>query len=640
MTSGTDGGQISGEVSQGLATGKGNTISSPGIMLTGHMGTRWVDATHWEAILDDIRELKDCTEALEQADDEFLLGTTEEESSGPTLFVGLSPLMNRSDVLAFLPPRPVVDRLISRYFNAKEPSTMILHVPTFHREYTQFWENQQAAPIAWVGLLFDIMCYAIFFYARAGDSLPGSLGEPAHVSEVYRTCAAQCLVLANYTTPGRYKVETLLLYSGTEFLRTGDTQIGSSILGGIITRLAMHMGYHRDSKHYQNLSVFDGEMRRRVWALIWQADNLISFQVGLPKTIPDLQCDTGLPHNLLDEDFDETTKALPSPRPMVERTPVTYAIVKSKLMSVFGRIAQRSYSATDTKHEDVAQLDEQLQIAHNSLPAFLRIRTMNMSIMDPADLIMQRYNLELLYQKARCVLHRRYLVICRSDLRYAYSRWSCVDAATQILRHQNDIYHETQPGGQLHRDRWFVTSLTSHDFLLAAMILCLELSSKTEQDSGNAHLNSDSSTFEGRQGLLRALETSYSIWIAFTEVSPEARKASKALEVMLQIAKKSHQGSVRSEEESADNHQSRLHNAHAGAAGGILSEETQFHRPMPGGTYSEHGEQRLDDLKTMRESMPIMMEDMFNASEEFDWHIWDSQIRNNSWESTDETWIT
>ncbi|KAK1246205.1 hypothetical protein MKX08_000007 [Trichoderma sp. CBMAI-0020] len=573
------------------------------MMLTSHMGTRWVDATHWEAILDDIRELKDCTEALEQADDELLLGTTEEESSGPTLLV------------------------------------VILHVPTFYREYTQFWETQQAAPIAWVGLLFAILGYTIFFYARTGDSLPGTLGEPARVSEVYRTCAAQCLVLANYTTPGRYKVEALLLYSGTEFLRTGDTQIGSSILGGIITRLAMHMGYHRDSKHYQNLSVFDGEMRRRVWALIWQGDSLISFQVGLPKTIPDLQCDTGLPHNLLDEDFDETTKALPLPRPMAKRTPVTYAIVKSKLMSVFGRIAQRSYSTTDTKHEEVAQLDEQLQIAHSSLPAFLRIRTMNMSIMDPADLIMQRYNLELLYQKARCVLHRRYLVLYRSDSRYAYSRWSCIDAATQILRYQNEIYHETQPGGQLHRDRWFVTSLTSHDFLLAAMILCLELSSKSEQDSINAHLNSDTLTFDGRQELLHALETSYSIWVAFIEVSPEARKASKALEVMLQIAKKSYQGSVRSEEGSTGNPQSGLHSAHAGATGGILSEETQIQRDMPGGTYSEHGEQRLDDLKMTRESMPIMMEGMFNASEEFDWNTWDSQIRNNSWESTDEPWM-
>lgn len=54
ITSATDEGQISSEISQGLATGIGNTINPPGMMLTGHMGTRWVDATHWEAILDDV----------------------------------------------------------------------------------------------------------------------------------------------------------------------------------------------------------------------------------------------------------------------------------------------------------------------------------------------------------------------------------------------------------------------------------------------------------------------------------------------------------------------------------------------------------------------------------------------------------
>lgn len=32
--SGTDGGQVSSEASQSLATGKGNTINSPGMMLT------------------------------------------------------------------------------------------------------------------------------------------------------------------------------------------------------------------------------------------------------------------------------------------------------------------------------------------------------------------------------------------------------------------------------------------------------------------------------------------------------------------------------------------------------------------------------------------------------------------------------
>lgn len=343
-------------------------------------------------------------------------------------------------------------------------------------------------------------------------------------------------------------------------MRTRDSQIGISILFGVIVKLAMHMGYHRDSKHYQNLSVFEGEMRRRVWALIWQVDHLVSFQVGLPRTISDSQCDAGLPHNLVDEDFDETTKVLPTPRPITERTPVTYTIMKGKLVSIFARIVEKTYLTGGAMHEEVTQLDKHLQDVHISLPPFLRIRTMNMSITDPPDLIMQRYNLELLYQKARCVLHRRYLTDYRSDLRYAYSRWSCVDAATQIIRHQSDLYEETLPGGQLYKDRWYISSLTSHDFLLAAMVLCLELPWRTTSDPPNLHPSSMNSTPESREELSKILETSYSIWTAFSETSTEARKASKALARMLQSAKRNHPGSGDRGEEPAEDQRPRLHN--------------------------------------------------------------------------------
>ena len=68
-----------------------------------------------------IAELKGCTDTLEQARGDPLPDTAEEENYGLTLFFGLSPSMNRSDLLASLPSRPVADRLVSRYFNSKEP---------------------------------------------------------------------------------------------------------------------------------------------------------------------------------------------------------------------------------------------------------------------------------------------------------------------------------------------------------------------------------------------------------------------------------------------------------------------------------------------------------------------------------------
>lgn len=406
------------------------------------------------------------------------------------------------------------------------------------------------------------MCHSVSFYHRAGDTLPGSLGEPADVGGAYRTRAAQCLVLSDYTRPGRYTVETLLIYLGSEFLKSSETQLGVSVLLGITIRLAMHMGYHRDSKHYPSLSVFDGEMRRRSWALISQIDQLVSFQAGLPKIIPSSLCDTELPLNLLDEDLDETTTILPPSRPETERTPVTYTIMKGRLMSVFARIVEKTSLARSVMHEEVTRLDKRLQDTRASLPPFLRFRTMDLSITDPPDLIMERCNIELLYQKARCVLHRRYLTVDRSNLRYSYSRWCCVDAATQILRLQNDIYHETLPGGQLYRDRWFVSSLTSHDFLLAAMILCLDLSYKAKCDLSKPYAESVNYSPQGEDDLLHALEASHRVWQAFSETSLEAFKAFKAVSLMLEKAKAGNQSFAGVREQAVGDHRSTSRMSH------------------------------------------------------------------------------
>jgi len=58
---------------------------------------------------------------FEQIENNTDAGTTADESQVLTLFAGIFPSTSKFDVLAFLPSRPVVDRLVARFFNAKEP---------------------------------------------------------------------------------------------------------------------------------------------------------------------------------------------------------------------------------------------------------------------------------------------------------------------------------------------------------------------------------------------------------------------------------------------------------------------------------------------------------------------------------------
>lgn len=399
----------------------------------------------------------------------------------------------------------------------------MLHLPTFRREYETFWQNPHAVSFTWISLLFSIMGLAVSLYRRSEEPLPIDLIDSMELWDIFRKRSAQCLVQANYLTPGRYKCETLFLYGLCEFYRSQDAQIGVSYILGICIRLAMRMGYHRDPRHYPSLTAWEGEMRRRTWALLSQIDALVSFQVGLPRTIQHWIADTQPPSNLLDTDFDENTVHLPPGRPVEERTPSSYTIGKHRIMMVFGQISDLAFSREQVSYDDILEIDRRLGEAHSKLPPFFQFIPMAQSIADPSDIVLRRYTLELLYQKARVVLHRRYMGETHS--KYAYSRSVCLSAARRTLQHHAEIWNESSPGGQLYAERYFFNSLQNTDFMLSAMILCLELS----QEHGSPGRLSD----QERADLVSLLETTHRAFKEARRQSVDTQRAFAALTIML-----------------------------------------------------------------------------------------------------------
>lgn len=511
----------------------GVKITTPAGNLVGDL--RFVDAANWEAILDDVTNLTDQlkTADAEEDDGEYPVDSLV-TASGPILLSGSWQSATVSEMVEYyMPPRGVTDRLIARFFQGKEPAWLMFHVPTFMKQYEEFWENPQSYSLTWVGLLLIMIAHAALFCLRGDEEVPGGLGQPMHVCDLYRVYSAQCLALDDVTKPGKYKVEALILYFGIEYLRLSDASRGTSILMTMTVRLAMHMGLHRDPNHYSNLSIYETEMRRRLWTLLMEIDLLVAFQFGLPANVQPRYFDTGLPRNFLDEDFDETTTVVPQERPQTERTPALYTIVKSRLVAAFADILSTVTSRDQPTYGEVLRLDKKLEKAHDDIPPLLRMRTFSLSIPDPVDLIMQRLWIELMYQKARIVLHRRYFTVARSDNRYRYSHFACIDAATLILQHQFDIHNEMVPGGRLSKERWFLSSLSTHDFLLANMMLCLELSHLLRKRDGDFDTTPEPID---KERLLNIISTSRTIWQARCDESAEATRAFKILSRMLTIS--------------------------------------------------------------------------------------------------------
>ena len=98
---------------------------------------------------------------------------------------------------------------------------------------------------------------------------------------------------------------------------------------------------------------------------------------------------------------------------------------------------------------EVRRLDATLRQLQATVPRPLQFQPLGDSIAEALSTIMDRYNIDLMYQKARCDLHRRYLAQHRLDPQYAYSRRECLDAARRVLQHQYDISDASGPDGQL-----------------------------------------------------------------------------------------------------------------------------------------------------------------------------------------------
>ncbi|KAJ5602117.1 hypothetical protein N7510_011651 [Penicillium lagena] len=500
---------------------KSPPLDAPGKLVVKNEEISYIDSANWRAILEEINGVKEyLDENGEHSDDEGVEDDPYDNSS-PALLLSMGRPVSIEELLIDIPAQSVVDRLVSRFLKTSDPS-LAPHEVSF----------------TWLALLYAIMTLSVSLYHRSEEPLPVAMADAMLTWNIFRKRGAQCLVQANYLIPGRYKTEALFLYSLGEFYRSQDAQIGVSYLLGITIKLAMRMGYHRDPRHYTSLTALEGEMRRRHWALLCQFDTLISFQVGLPRTIQPWHYDTELPSNLMDTDFDETTAQLPPPRPEGERTMASYTRCKSRIMRVFGQITDLAYSRDHMTYEEALEIDRRLEEAHDMLPQYFQIRPMAQCIADPAELIMRRYTLELLYQKSRVVLHRRYMAEAPRNQRYSYSQGVCLAAATETLRHHAEIWNESMPGGQLYHERQFINSFQNTDFLLSAMILCLELSRDGERGDGRT-LNQ-----RQRTDLLVLLETTQRIFKESRRRSNDMQRAFVALTIMLDRVKSGARGSI------------------------------------------------------------------------------------------------
>lgn len=219
----------------------------------------YIGQEHWHTILADISEVKNYfinhKKDLEKSYEKVLLSKPETARDGPTFLMGATRATD-IELRAELPPKSQVLTLCGRYFNSMDNAVNIVHAPTFHQQLRKHWQDPSKTPIMWLGLLYSVLCLATLSYHKVGDEPPEWKGRTLQLAAEYRLRTVQCLIAADYTKPGEYTVETLLLYIFGEFSSRWDADMPLYLINSIVTRVAFRMGYHRDAKWFPSLTPF------------------------------------------------------------------------------------------------------------------------------------------------------------------------------------------------------------------------------------------------------------------------------------------------------------------------------------------------------------------------------------------------
>ncbi|GAW11645.1 hypothetical protein ANO14919_009930 [Xylariales sp. No.14919] len=242
------------------------------------------------------------------------------------------------------------------YMDNVDPIVKLLHVPAMTKIVKELRSDMSTITPGVEALMFAIYLAAIT--SMEHDEVMTNFGaEKPQLLARYRFATEQALAKANCVTTS----ELVVLQAFVLFLilvrRYDDTKF-SSALTGLVVKIAQSLGLHRDGTHFDNISPFDIEMRRRLWWAICVLDLRSAEDQGCELTVVERSFDTLFPLNVNDSDISPEMTDFPPER--IGSTDMTFCLIRYEICGLSRRLhnaasgiwpCPRDTRATPEEHE-------------------------------------------------------------------------------------------------------------------------------------------------------------------------------------------------------------------------------------------------------------------------------------------------
>ena len=342
---------------------------------------------------------------------------------------------------SLLPNREEADALVAVYLDQFEQIHRIVHIPTFRKDYEDFWNHDSKHRYAaFTALVLSMMAVASCVHTHETLKFIGMMSNARHWAERWISACDEWM--SRQSQKHRRLIHfqiACLLYLGKRVNTIKKKRFWTS--SGALIQDGISVGLHREPSHMgPKITPYNQEMRRRIWTTVQEFDMQASFDHGLPTLLSQLHYDTNPPSNLDDEDFNEDTTSLPSSKPAKEYTFCSFQNLARQSLPLRLELSRLlTGPLSDIDYEQVIRYTNDLTHEIDALPSW----DMNL------DGGLERKNpliaYTLLHVQLRqyiIPLHQPYLKLRKQNSKYQYSEIIYYNAARDIVLLHDKLYEQ------------------------------------------------------------------------------------------------------------------------------------------------------------------------------------------------------
>ncbi|KAK2589919.1 hypothetical protein QQS21_012399 [Conoideocrella luteorostrata] len=350
--------------------------------------------------------------------------------------------MQDAELESLLPTREEADALVSVYLDQFEQIHRIVHIPTFRKDYAEFWKpGSKNRYAAFTALVLAMMAVASCVHTHESLKFIGMMSNARHWAEKWiKSCDSW---LSRQSQKHRKLIHfqvACLLYLGKRVNTIKKKRFWTN--SGALIQDGISVGLHREPSHMGGgkITVYNQEMRRRIWTTVQEFDMQASFDHGLPTLLSQLHYDTNPPRNLDDEDFDEETTALPPSKSPKDYTFCSFQNLARQSLPLRLELSRLlTGPMADIDYDQVIRHTNDLTHEIDALPSWDMKPDGSTEKKNP---LIAYTLLHVQLRQYIIPLHQPYLKLRKQNSKYQYSEIIYYNAARDIVLLHDKLYEQ------------------------------------------------------------------------------------------------------------------------------------------------------------------------------------------------------